>query len=236
MDQTLASPAVENYLKAIYLLEAKTGKPVPTSKLAERLAVAPASVTEMVQRLARDGLVKHVRYRGVRLTARVGVRALARGAPSSPPGDVPGRRARHGLGARCTTRPRRSSTRSQTGSWRPSPPSSAILPATRTAIRSPRRSSRSTRARRSLSIVCRSAQGGASCASSTPMPDLLGYLDGLGIALGDELEVLDLEPFGGPFTVSLARAQAQPRPACRGGPQCGVAASDAAGRARLVCR
>ena len=33
--------------------------------------------------------------------------------------------------------------------------------------------------------------------------DLLGYLDGLGVALGDEIEVLDLEPFGGPFTVSI---------------------------------
>ena len=69
MEETLPSPAVENYLKAIYLLEARTAKPAPTGKLADRLAVAPASVTEMVQRLARDGLVKHVRYRGVRLTA-----------------------------------------------------------------------------------------------------------------------------------------------------------------------
>ena len=33
--------------------------------------------------------------------------------------------------------------------------------------------------------------------------DLLGYLDALGVALGDEIEVLDLEPFGGPFTVSI---------------------------------
>ena len=74
---TVPSLAVENYLKAIYLLEAKTGKPVPASKLAERLAVAPASVTEMVQRLARDGLVKHVRYRGVSLTGR-GRRAALR--------------------------------------------------------------------------------------------------------------------------------------------------------------
>ncbi len=70
MEQTLVSPAVEDYLKAIYLLQARIGKPVPISKIAERLAVAPASVTEMVQRLARDGLVKHVRYGGVSLTGR----------------------------------------------------------------------------------------------------------------------------------------------------------------------
>ncbi len=35
-------------------------------------------------------------------------------------------------------------------------------------------------------------------------PALLAYLDGLGVALGDEIEMLDLEPFGGPFTVSIA--------------------------------
>jgi DtxR family Mn-dependent transcriptional regulator len=50
---------------------------VPTSKIAERLAVAPASVSEMVERLARDGLVKHVRYGGVSLTGR-GRRAALR--------------------------------------------------------------------------------------------------------------------------------------------------------------
>ena len=35
------------------------------------------------------------------------------------------------------------------------------------------------------------------------MHALLGYLDGLGVALGDEIEVLGLEPYGGPFTVSI---------------------------------
>ena len=83
MEQTLASPAVENYLKAIYLLEVKTGKPAPTSKIAERLAVAPASVTEMVQRLTRDGLVKHVRYGGVSLTGRG--RLVGRGCAATAP-------------------------------------------------------------------------------------------------------------------------------------------------------
>ena len=64
MEETLVSPAVEDYLKAVYLLQARNGKPASASKIAERLAVAPASVTEMVQRLARDDLVKHVRYGG----------------------------------------------------------------------------------------------------------------------------------------------------------------------------
>ena len=34
--------------------------------------------------------------------------------------------------------------------------------------------------------------------------DLLAYLDRLGISLGDEVEVLALEPYGGPYTVSFS--------------------------------
>lgn len=58
---------VEDYLKAIYELE-RAGEAAATSRLATRLSVAPASVTGMVRRLARQGLLTHQRYRGVRLT------------------------------------------------------------------------------------------------------------------------------------------------------------------------
>ena len=68
----------------------KDGKPAPISRVAERLAVAPASVTEMVQRLARDGLVKHVRYGGVSLTARGTAGGPTGRTPPSPRGDVSG--------------------------------------------------------------------------------------------------------------------------------------------------
>ena len=46
------------------------GKPVKTNALAERLKVAPASVTEALQRLGRDGLVEYEPYKGARLTDR----------------------------------------------------------------------------------------------------------------------------------------------------------------------
>jgi DtxR family Mn-dependent transcriptional regulator len=66
-----AAPAltgpVEDYLKAIYELE-RAGAAAATTDLAARLGVAPASVTGMVRRLARQGLLAHQRYRGVRLT------------------------------------------------------------------------------------------------------------------------------------------------------------------------
>jgi len=61
------SESQEDYLKQILLLEEKEGK-VSTKALAGRLKVRPASVTEMVGRLAQLGLVEHAPYRGSRLT------------------------------------------------------------------------------------------------------------------------------------------------------------------------
>ena len=64
------SHAVEDYAKAIYVLEERTGGPVTNNAIAERLGVTPASASSMVKKLDGLGLVAHVRYRGVRLTRR----------------------------------------------------------------------------------------------------------------------------------------------------------------------
>jgi DtxR family Mn-dependent transcriptional regulator len=58
---------VEDYLKAIYELECRQGS-AATSDVAGALEVAPASVTGMVRRLAAQGYLDHVPYRGVQLT------------------------------------------------------------------------------------------------------------------------------------------------------------------------
>lgn len=58
---------MEDYLKSIFRLEERQQR-VTTQALAERLDVAPASVTSMVKRLAERGLLTHERYRGVELT------------------------------------------------------------------------------------------------------------------------------------------------------------------------
>jgi DtxR family Mn-dependent transcriptional regulator len=63
------SRSVEDYLKAIFSLTER-GEPASTSAVAQALEVQPASVTGMVKRLAESGLMEHVPYRGVRLTAR----------------------------------------------------------------------------------------------------------------------------------------------------------------------
>lgn len=63
----------EDYLKAIYELGRADGQdpvPVGTTALAARLGIAAASVSGMLGRLAKLGLVRTERYRGTRLTAR----------------------------------------------------------------------------------------------------------------------------------------------------------------------
>lgn len=63
----MPTPAVEDYLKAIYQL-AEGDAAVGTSAIADRLGVAPGSVTGMLKRLGQQGLVEHERYQGARLT------------------------------------------------------------------------------------------------------------------------------------------------------------------------
>ncbi|HEY1834629.1 MAG TPA: metal-dependent transcriptional regulator [Solirubrobacteraceae bacterium] len=66
--ENLRTPAVEDYSKAIFALESRTEEPVPTNALAERLGITPGSVSAMLKRLDELGLIVHVPYRGVRLT------------------------------------------------------------------------------------------------------------------------------------------------------------------------
>jgi len=61
--------AVEDYLKAIFELEHE-GRAAGTADLAQRLGVTRASVSGMLKKLARspDRLVRHTRYHGAHLT------------------------------------------------------------------------------------------------------------------------------------------------------------------------
>ena len=203
MEQTLVSPAIENYLKAIYLLQARTGKPAPISRVAERLAVAPASVTEMVQRLAREGLVKHVRYRGVSLTERGRQAALA-----------VVRRHRlletflvSELGMDWAEVHEEAEALEHSISGR-------LVAAIAAKLGEPSRDPHGD--------PIPSAELEIDEAETVPVDqlplgakghlvrildadsELLAYLDRLDIRLGDEVEVLALEPFGGPYTVSFS--------------------------------
>ncbi|MHB8605188.1 MAG: metal-dependent transcriptional regulator [Thermoplasmatota archaeon] len=63
------SENVEMYLETIYLLTER-GERARTQAVAHGWKVAPSSATEMLQRLAGEGLLRYEPYHGVELTAR----------------------------------------------------------------------------------------------------------------------------------------------------------------------
>lgn len=70
------SSSIEDYVRAIYGL-AERGEPVTNTTLAARMDVSPSSASGMVTKLSQEGLVAHVPYRGIGLTGE-GL-SLARG-------------------------------------------------------------------------------------------------------------------------------------------------------------
>lgn len=62
------SQSIEDYLKAIYKLQSNCEGGVSTSELAKEMGVANASVTNMVKRLAKLGMVDYQSYYGTMLT------------------------------------------------------------------------------------------------------------------------------------------------------------------------
>ena len=59
----------ENYLKTIYHLSAENHRAVNTNQIASVLNTKPASVTDMLKKLAAKNLIDYERYQGVSLTA-----------------------------------------------------------------------------------------------------------------------------------------------------------------------
>jgi DtxR family Mn-dependent transcriptional regulator len=63
------SPVMREYLGEIYRLE-RSPEGVTTSALAERLEVSPSAVARMLRRLDEAGMLSHMPYQGVKLTAQ----------------------------------------------------------------------------------------------------------------------------------------------------------------------
>lgn len=64
--KTAMSQSREDYLKYIY--EAGQGRQVSNKAISQGLKVSAPSVTEMITRLAQEGLVEYAPYQGVSLT------------------------------------------------------------------------------------------------------------------------------------------------------------------------
>lgn len=62
----MVSEIAEQYLKVVYNLT-EDGGVAKTSDVAKTMGVAPASVTEMLQKLSKQGYLKHEKYKGATL-------------------------------------------------------------------------------------------------------------------------------------------------------------------------
>ena len=197
---TGSSEAVENYAKAIYSLQHRTGEPVATNDLADRLAVTAASASGMIKKLADLGLVAHVPYRGVQLTEegeRLALEVLRHHRLLelylATQLDVPWDRVHEeaealehvlseDLEARIAAK-LGNPTRDPHGD--PIPTASGEIDETPT---------------RSLGDLSPGERGRFARVSDSN-PEMLRYLSDRGIGPGDELECVGREPFGGPLTV-----------------------------------
>ncbi|RLM94546.1 metal-dependent transcriptional regulator [Halobellus sp. Atlit-38R] len=64
----MLSDVMEDYLKTIYQIQARSGPPVSTSAVADALEKTPATVTSMLGNLEDRGLVTREKYKGAELT------------------------------------------------------------------------------------------------------------------------------------------------------------------------
>jgi DtxR family Mn-dependent transcriptional regulator len=206
--QDAISAAVEDYAKAIYALQVEAGGPVTNNALAERLDVTAASASNMVKKLSTLGLAEHLPYRGVQLTPagrRVALEVLRHhrllelylsrslGVPWDRVHDEAEVLEHHiseeleELIAEALGNP----TRDPHGDPIPTRELELIEDVACTlGSLEPGRRGRFTRI-------------------SDSDPEMLRYLAEKGIAPGDEFEVVDKQPFGGPLFVRFADGEVQ---------------------------
>ena len=204
MAHTSISPAMQDYAKAIYSLQTRRGASVSTSALAERLGVTSASVSAMLHKLEKHGLVEFEPYHGTQLTEqgrRVALEVLRHhrlletflsrelGVPWDRVHDE-AELLEHVISEDLEQR-----IAAKLGDPLRDPHGDPIP-------------------RPDLCLVEAPTQGLTDLAAGTTgrlvrvsdaNPDMLRYLDELGIALGDVLEVLETPRFGGPLTVRVGQ-------------------------------
>lgn len=60
----------ENYIKEIFTLEQELKTDVNTNLIADKLETKASSVTDMLKKLAKKNLVRHIKYKGVKLNTK----------------------------------------------------------------------------------------------------------------------------------------------------------------------
>jgi DtxR family Mn-dependent transcriptional regulator len=200
VNRSRPSEAIEDYAKAIYALARDGDGTVATNALAERLGVTPASVSAMVKKLDERGLVRHVRYKGVALTSageRVALEVMRHHrlleTYLAEHLGVPWDRVHEEAEALEHVLSEYLEGRIAAKLGHPThDPHGDPIPSATLEI-SEEESSR-------LSDL-EPGDRGRFVRVSDSDPAMLRYLDERGVALGDELEVLERQPFDGPLTV-----------------------------------
>jgi DtxR family Mn-dependent transcriptional regulator len=197
---SLRSSAIEDYAKAIYALERRGSEPVSTNALADRLGVTAGSASGMVKRLGELGLAEHRPYHGVSLTTegrRVALEVMRHHRllelylveSLGVPWDRVHEEAEvleHVLSEELEEL-----IAAKLGNPTHDPHGDPI------PTRDLEIEERPTRSLQSLSIGDRGTFTRVSDSDS----EMLRFLAERGIAPGDELEVVDKQPFGGPLFV-----------------------------------
>src|SRR6478752_9721721 len=202
----LISASVQDYAKAVYALESRSGAAVSNADLAGRLGVTPGSVSAMVRKLSEIGLLEHEPYHGVRLTTQgrqVALEVLRHhrlielflaqelGMPWDRVHDE-AEVLEHVL----------SEDVEQLIAERLGDPAvdphGDPIPTAEFGI--------DERATRSLDELPVGARGRFVRVSDSD-PEMLRYLDERGVRLGDTLEVVDRQPFGGPLFVRFGKRE-----------------------------
>jgi DtxR family Mn-dependent transcriptional regulator len=199
--RTRPSQAIQDYAKAIYALQRREdGHPVGTNDLAERLSVTPASVSAMLKKLAERDLVEHVPYKGVLLTpagTRVALEVMRHHRLLelylAEHLGVPWDRVHEEAEALEHVISEDLEARIAAKLGEPThDPHGDPIPSVDLEI--------DEGSSRSLDTLEAGATGRFVRISDSD-PEMLRYLDARGVRLGDELEVVDRQPFGGPLTV-----------------------------------
>ncbi len=197
--------SIEEYLEAVYRLE-REGPGVTTSGLASSLGVAPASVSGMLKKLAKDGYVEPVGRGEVRLTQTglaVAVRVLRRHRLAEclltdvlgMPWDEVHAEAcmlEHAISDRVETHLMKLLKNPTTcPHGQPIPPSDLSDPPS---------------TGEPLAQVAAGAR--LRVASVTEeLPEILRYLAGIGVRPGVELAIVQKAPLGGPITIGVNGSQ-----------------------------
>src|SRR3954471_4188370 len=197
---TRPSEAIEDYAKAIYSLCRQGEGSATTNALADRLGVTPASVSAMVKKLDERGLVRHVRYKGVALTPageRVALEVMRHHrlleTYLAEQLGVPWDRVHEEAEALEHVLSEYLEARIATVLGHPThDPHGDPIPSATLEIEE---------AETVRLADLEAGARGVFVRVSDSDPAMLRYLTDRGVALGDELEVLERQPFDGPLTV-----------------------------------